>query len=129
MREQGSSSIDPPHCQARKEISKFSPPQTSMPISYSPSSLKYARSIANRPPAIVGELNGPIKSVSRSRLPFGRLSHLKCKPQLNPPRTKGLAVYTNVSELMISITGIASIVRSCLIRANNGSIQATFTSI
>lgn len=41
----------------RKEISRFSPPQMSMPSSYSPSSWKYRRSMANRPPAMVGELH------------------------------------------------------------------------
>lgn len=40
----------------RKEISRFSPPQMSMPLSYWPSSLKYFLSMANRPPAMVGDL-------------------------------------------------------------------------
>lgn len=40
----------------RKDISRFSPPQMSMPLSYCPSSLKYSRSMANSPPAMVGDL-------------------------------------------------------------------------
>lgn len=38
------------------EISKFSPPQTSIPGSYAPISKKYSLSAANKPPAIVGDL-------------------------------------------------------------------------
>lgn len=41
-----------------KEISRFSPPQMSMPASYWPISLKYFLLIANNPPAIVGDLGG-----------------------------------------------------------------------
>ena len=40
----------------RKEISRFSPPQTSIPGSYLPMAMKYWRSMANRPPAMVGVL-------------------------------------------------------------------------
>lgn len=39
-----------------KEISRFSPPQTFIPASYSPISKKYSRSMAKRPPAMVGDL-------------------------------------------------------------------------
>lgn len=38
------------------EISIFSPPQTSSPESYVPSSKKYFLSMENRPPAITGHL-------------------------------------------------------------------------
>ena len=41
-----------------KEISRFSPPQMSMPASYWPSSLKYFLFMAKRPPAMVGDLRG-----------------------------------------------------------------------
>lgn len=44
------------------DISKFSPPQTFIPASYSPISKKYSLSIANKPPAIVGDLE--IKEMS-----------------------------------------------------------------
>lgn len=47
----------------RNDISRFSPPQMSMPLSYCPSSLKYSLSIANKPPAIVGDLK-------KKRAPF-----------------------------------------------------------
>ena len=39
----------PPHIQSLKDSSRFSPPHTSIPESYSPSSWKYNRSIAKRP--------------------------------------------------------------------------------
>lgn len=41
-----------------KEISRFSPPQMSMPASYWPISLKYFLLMANKPPAMVGDLGG-----------------------------------------------------------------------
>lgn len=97
-----------------KEISRFSPPQMSMPASYWPISLKYFLLIANNPPAIVGDLGGGRRAVigshdvtfvvvrsSASYLigptgPLGLLSsaggtgsHLKCSPQLKPPLTMG----------------------------------------
>lgn len=40
-----------------KDISRFSPPQTFIPASYSPMSKKYSLSIANNPPAMVGDLD------------------------------------------------------------------------
>lgn len=42
----------------RKDISKFSPPQISIPASYVPRYSKYFVLIENRPPAIVGEWIG-----------------------------------------------------------------------
>lgn len=98
-----------------KEISRFSPPQMSMPASYWPISLKYFLLIANNPPAIVGDLGGGgrravigshdvtfvVVRSSASYLigptgPLGLLSsaggtgsHLKCSPQLKPPLTMG----------------------------------------
>ena len=39
------------------EISKFSPPHTSIPGSYAPISKKYFLSAANNPPAMVGDLD------------------------------------------------------------------------
>lgn len=47
-----------------KEISRFSPPQMSMPASYWPSSLKYFLFIAKRPPAMVGDLRGGEEGVT-----------------------------------------------------------------
>lgn len=55
----------------RNEISRFSPPQISMPLSYCPRSLKYCLFIANNPPAIVGDLE---KDHSLSS--FNRTSYL-----------------------------------------------------
>lgn len=48
----------------------FSPPQISIPGSYSPSATKYLRSIANNPPAIVGDLIGFTKSSSFDKVPI-----------------------------------------------------------
>ena len=45
----------PPHIHVRKDSSKFSPPHISISSSYEPNSKKYLRSMANSPPAIVGE--------------------------------------------------------------------------
>lgn len=39
-----------------KENSRFSPPQTSIPVSYDPRYSKYFLLTANSPPAIVGDL-------------------------------------------------------------------------
>lgn len=44
--------------QTLKDNSRFSPPQILYPGSYRPSSSKYSLSIANNPPAIVGDLKG-----------------------------------------------------------------------
>ena len=44
-------SICPPHIQTLRDISMFSPPQTSMPSSYQPSSSNQRLSMANNPPA------------------------------------------------------------------------------
>lgn len=44
----------PPHCHTLNEISKFSPPHTSIFISYLPNFSKYALFITNSPPAIIG---------------------------------------------------------------------------
>lgn len=78
---------------------------------------------------MVGDINGPRKSVSFLSSPLGRLSHLKCSPQLKPPRTNGLEVYVNVSALMMSMTGITRAVRLAAMRANSGSLHPAFTSM
>ena len=52
--EQGAISIVPPHIQALKLSSKFSPPQTSMPSSKNPSSSKKSLRMAKSPPANIG---------------------------------------------------------------------------
>ena len=52
--EQGAISIVPPHIQALKLSSKFSPPQTSMPSSKNPSSSKKSFRMAKSPPANIG---------------------------------------------------------------------------
>lgn len=54
------------------EISKFSPPQTSIPVSYEPISSKYCLLIENKPPAITGVLK--TKSL-----------HLKTNPEIGIP--------------------------------------------
>lgn len=51
-----------------KEISRFSPPQMSMPASYWPISLKYFLLIANNPPAIVGDLGGGVGVLSLAHM-------------------------------------------------------------
>ena len=45
------------------------------------------------PPAIVGDLKGLAKSASLCNSDLGIGSHLKFRPQLKPPRTKGLGEY------------------------------------
>ena len=60
--------------------------------------------------------------------PSGKSSHRKCMPQLNPPRTSGEASYTKESWLMMSITGMATVVGSAEIRSSSGSSQSVFTS-
>ena len=47
----------------------------------------------NLPPAIVGDLKGLAKSASLCNSDLGIGSHLKFRPQLKPPRTKGLGEY------------------------------------
>ena len=64
-REHGIISKSPPHCHTRKLISKFSPPQTSISMSYSPSSINHCFCILNRPPAIMGVLIGAITLLFR----------------------------------------------------------------
>ena len=65
-----------------KEISRFSPPQMSMPESYWPISLKYFLLMANKPPAMVGDLRGDRDTVLAQRL---RPAHLcGCDPKSSP---------------------------------------------
>lgn len=58
----------------------------------------------------------------------GTRSHLKCSPQLNPPRTTGDELYASVSALMISITGHTTVCRSSRMTASKGCSHITFTS-
>ena len=85
-REQGMISSVPPHIQTLKESSKFSPPQMFIPGSYSPKWWKYSLSMANSPPAIVGDLKGLAKSSSFCNSDLGMGSHLKLRPQLKPEK-------------------------------------------
>ena len=78
------------------------------------------------PPAIVGDLKGLAKSASLCSSDLGIGSHLKFRPQLKPPRTKGLGEYWNVSALIMSIIGVTTRVLSPLILDNSGSSQLTF---
>ena len=50
--------MDPPQVQILKLISKFSPPQTFIALSYVPRKLKYDFFIENNPPAMVGDRIG-----------------------------------------------------------------------
>lgn len=57
-----------------------------------------------------------------------RVSHEKCSPQLKPPFTIGDAVYSKVSDLMMSIIGHTTVFLSFAIRLRSGGSQSTFTS-
>ena len=147
-REQGMISSVPPHIQTLKESSKFSPPQTFIPGSYSPKWWKYSLSMANSPPAIVGDLKGLAKSSSFCNSDLGMGSHLKLRPQLKPekyvvlldyflsvqkghsipPRTSGDGSYLKVSALTISMIGVTTLVLSSLILWRRGSSQCTLAS-
>lgn len=59
---------------------------------------------------------------------WGRGSHLKWSPQLNPPRTRGEAVYSSVSAVMTSMIGSATTVLSSCIRDNMGVAHPSVTS-
>lgn len=112
-----------------KDISRFSPPHTSIFISYVPNFSKYFLSIENKPPAIIGVLMIPVGSVRRAALsgPL-KYSHwkyynfyiciifkkmyvkikltLKTKFQSKPPlRSAEAPIYWKVSILITSMTG------------------------
>uniref|UniRef100_A0A182QIN5 Uncharacterized protein n=1 Tax=Anopheles farauti TaxID=69004 RepID=A0A182QIN5_9DIPT len=71
----GTISSEPPHIHVLNESSRFSPPQMSKPESYVPSRSKKARSIANRPPAIVGDQTGSAGLWKNMELPqYSRMS-------------------------------------------------------
>lgn len=59
---------------------------------------------------------------------MGTGSHLKCKPQLNPPRTIGEGLYTSVSALMMSMTGQTTVFLFSLMGVSRGWSHASFTS-
>ena len=75
----------PPHIQTRKLISKFSPPQTSIPVSYDPILRKYSRETAKRPPAIVGVRTGSVFAFRRFFSMSGIPCHWKVSLQSKPP--------------------------------------------
>ena len=62
----------------------------------------------------------------------GTFSHLKWRPQLNPPRTSGLEEYSKVSALIMSMIGMTTAVRfgppASTNRLTIGSSQPSFTS-
>lgn len=58
----------------------------------------------------------------------GTSSHVKCIPQLNPPRTMVDGVYTKEFGLIRSITGHATVFRLLWILNSSGSNQSLFTS-
>lgn len=59
---------------------------------------------------------------------FGTGSHEKWSPQLKPPLTKGDDWYSNVSELIMSITGQTTVVGFSLILSRSGGSHSLFTS-
>jgi len=67
-------------------IPRFSPPQTSIWVSYLPSFSKYALLMTNSPPAIMGVLMACVGSFCLAcRSAWLRYSHLKTKLQSKPP--------------------------------------------
>ena len=58
----------------------------------------------------------------------GKLSHLKCIPQLKPPRTMGDASYSKVSWSMMSTIGMVTVDELSWIRLSSGCSHSTFTS-
>lgn len=67
-------------------IPRFSPPQTSICVSYLPSFSKYALLMTNSPPAIIGVLMACVGSFCLAcRSAWLRYSHLKTKLQSKPP--------------------------------------------
>uniref|UniRef100_A0A182UT60 Uncharacterized protein n=1 Tax=Anopheles merus TaxID=30066 RepID=A0A182UT60_ANOME len=85
-REHGTHSMLPPHCQILKLSSKFSPPQTSRPESYAPSSRKNFRLMANRPPAWVGLRYGSLSCLRRFCSRRGTSFSLYSMPHSKMPR-------------------------------------------
>lgn len=83
----------------------------------------------HKPISLKTYFTGFTKSLSLLRRDFGILSHLKWRPQLNPPRTKGDEEYWSEFGLIISMIGVTTWLNgSCAIRANIGSNHFLFTS-
>lgn len=150
--EQGTISSVPPHIHDLKDSSKFSPPQISKPESYKPSFSKNALSIANRPPAIVGECNASAgswndqnvgwclysywKCISKPTLwrffsRSGTACQLNCKFQSKPPTltpVESRKWNSSVLSSITSITGQTTFVGLVAIRSNRGSSQPNLSS-
>lgn len=83
--EHGTISRVPPHIHVLNESSKFSPPQMSKPLSYVPSLSKNSLSIANNPPAMVGDHTGSAVCLCLALSFAGTGCQLNWRFQSNPP--------------------------------------------
>jgi len=73
-------------------------------------------------------LIGFTKSSLLRSIDSGIVSQRKKSPQLNPPLTRGEDSYSNVSWLIMSMIGIATLCRLALMCAKSGSSHPSFTS-